>query len=95
MQLLTVLQKGDRQSDKSHGYRPWQTEYQGVNCVCPGDTDTPLLRGEAHQLGIQEEEFLKSSAVGRPLERLGTPGDIANAVLFSQVIFLVGLPEVC
>ena len=53
-----------------------------VNCVCPGDTDTPLLRGEAHQLGIQEEEFLKSSAVGRPLERLGTPKDIANAVLF-------------
>lgn len=53
-----------------------------VNCVCPGDTDTPLLRDEGKQLGINEAEFLKMSALGRPLERLGTPDDIANAVLF-------------
>lgn len=53
-----------------------------VNCVCPGDTDTPLLRDEGKQLGIDEEAFLKMSAAGRPLERLGTPEDIANAVLF-------------
>lgn len=53
-----------------------------VNCVCPGDTDTPLLRDEGKQLGMEEREFLKLSAAGRPLERLGTPRDIANAVLF-------------
>lgn len=53
-----------------------------VNCVSPGDTDTPLLREEAKQLKLQEEAFLVSSASGRPLERLGTPQDIANAVLF-------------
>lgn len=53
-----------------------------VNSVCPGDTDTPLLRDEGRQLGIEEKEFLKLSAQGRPLERLGTPRDIANAVLF-------------
>lgn len=53
-----------------------------VNSVCPGDTDTPLLRDEGRQLGIEENEFLKFSAQGRPLERLGTPRDIANAVLF-------------
>lgn len=53
-----------------------------VNCVSPGDTDTPLLRGEAHQLGEDEDLFLKSSAVDRPLRRIGTPRDIANAVLF-------------
>ena len=53
-----------------------------VNCVCPGDTDTPLLRSEGKQLGIEEDLFLKSSAKGRPIERLGTPDDIANAVLF-------------
>ncbi|HOE56541.1 MAG TPA: SDR family oxidoreductase [Bacillota bacterium] len=53
-----------------------------VNSVCPGDTDTPLLRDEGRQLGIEENEFLKLSAQGRPLERLGTPRDIANAVLF-------------
>ncbi|MED5016287.1 SDR family NAD(P)-dependent oxidoreductase [Paenibacillus chibensis] len=53
-----------------------------VNCVCPGDTDTPLLRDEAKQLGQEESSFLVSSASGRPLPRLGTPQDIAGAVLF-------------
>lgn len=53
-----------------------------VNSVNPGDTDTPLLREEGRQLGIEEGAFLKMSAAGRPLERLGTPEDIANSVLF-------------
>lgn len=53
-----------------------------VNCICPGDTDTPLLRDEAKQLQHEEESFLASSAVGRPLERIGTPTDIAKGVLF-------------
>ncbi|MDR0489831.1 MAG: SDR family oxidoreductase [Oscillospiraceae bacterium] len=53
-----------------------------VNSVNPGDTDTAMLRGEGRQLGINEEQFLKDSAKGRPLERLGTPEDIAKAVLF-------------
>lgn len=53
-----------------------------VNCVCPGDTDTPLLRDEAKQLQLDEAKFLSSSAVGRPLERIGTPHDIAKGVLF-------------
>ncbi|GHH99544.1 SDR family NAD(P)-dependent oxidoreductase [Neobacillus kokaensis] len=53
-----------------------------VNCICPGDTDTPLLRSEAKQLNLQEDAFLVSSAKGRPLERLGTPRDIAKGVLF-------------
>ncbi|WP_059173434.1 SDR family NAD(P)-dependent oxidoreductase [Bacillus sp. FJAT-27445] len=53
-----------------------------VNCVCPGDTDTPLLRDEAKQLKFDEASFLASSAVGRPLERIGTPRDIAKGVLF-------------
>ena len=52
-----------------------------VNCVCPGDIDTPLLRGEARQLGVNEEEFMKESAE-RPINRVGTPEDVARAVLF-------------
>jgi NAD(P)-dependent dehydrogenase (short-subunit alcohol dehydrogenase family) len=52
-----------------------------VNCICPGDVDTPLLRGEAEQLGIDEETFMKEAAE-RPLERVGSPQDIANAVLY-------------
>lgn len=53
-----------------------------VNSVNPGDTDTALLRDEGRQLGQEVNTFLKDSAKGRPLERLGVPEDIANAVLF-------------
>lgn len=53
-----------------------------VNSINPGDTDTPLLRGEAKQLNVDEEAFLKSSGADRPLERIGTPDDIAKSVLF-------------
>jgi NAD(P)-dependent dehydrogenase (short-subunit alcohol dehydrogenase family) len=52
-----------------------------VNCICPGDTDTELLREEAVQLGLPEKEFMRDAA-DRPLQRLGLPEDIANAVLF-------------
>ncbi len=52
-----------------------------VNCVCPGDVDTPLLHGEALQLGQKDVEFMKEAA-DRPLGRVGLPLDIANAVLF-------------
>lgn len=52
-----------------------------VNCICPGDTDTPMLRNEARQLGQTDEEFLADAAY-RPLKRIGTPDDIANTVLY-------------
>ncbi len=52
-----------------------------VNCICPGDTDTPMLREEARQLGQAEGQFLASSAE-RPLRRLGTPEEIAQAALY-------------
>jgi NAD(P)-dependent dehydrogenase (short-subunit alcohol dehydrogenase family) len=52
-----------------------------VNCVCPGDTDTPMLRHEARQLGQEEASFLAEGAE-RPLARLGSPDDIAQAVLY-------------
>ena len=52
-----------------------------VNCVCPGDVDTPLLRDEARQLGYDLDKWLAESA-DRPIRRLGTPLDIAKAVYF-------------
>lgn len=52
-----------------------------VNCVCPGDTDTAMLRDEAHQLGHAEDAFLEVAAE-RPLARLGQPEDVARAVLY-------------
>jgi len=52
-----------------------------VNCVCPGDVDTPMLHGECAQLGEDVGAFMREAA-NRPLARVGTPEDIANAVLF-------------
>jgi NAD(P)-dependent dehydrogenase (short-subunit alcohol dehydrogenase family) len=52
-----------------------------VNAVCPGDTDTPMLRGEAEQLGQPENEFMDDAA-DRPLGRYAQPIEIARAVLF-------------
>jgi NAD(P)-dependent dehydrogenase (short-subunit alcohol dehydrogenase family) len=52
-----------------------------VNCICPGDTDTAMLRGEARQLGEAEDKFLSDSAK-RPLGRVGTAEEIAQAALY-------------
>jgi NAD(P)-dependent dehydrogenase (short-subunit alcohol dehydrogenase family) len=52
-----------------------------VNCLCPGDTDTSMLRDEAQQLGEPTERFLADSA-RRPLGRLGRPEEIAQAALY-------------
>ncbi len=52
-----------------------------VNCICPGDTDTPMLRNEAKQLGLPEDEYL-NTAKERPLNRYALPIEIAQAVLY-------------
>lgn len=52
-----------------------------VNCICPGDTDTAMLRNEAQQLGEPSDRFL-SEAARRPLGRVGKPEEIAQAALY-------------
>ncbi|GAA2658368.1 MULTISPECIES: SDR family NAD(P)-dependent oxidoreductase [Nonomuraea] len=52
-----------------------------VNSVNPGDTDTPMLRDEARQLGEDWAAF-QTDAADRPMGRSGTPDEIAQAVLF-------------
>jgi NAD(P)-dependent dehydrogenase (short-subunit alcohol dehydrogenase family) len=52
-----------------------------VNAICPGDTDTPMLRNEARQLGQLEDQFM-AEAAQRPLGRYAQPIEIAHAVLY-------------
>ena len=52
-----------------------------VNCICPGDTDTGMLREEARQLGEENSHFLAESAK-RPLGRVGSPEEIAQVALY-------------
>lgn len=52
-----------------------------VNCICPGDTDTGMLTNEARQLNLPDNALLEA-AIERPLQRVGEPTEIAEAVYF-------------
>ncbi len=46
-----------------------------VNCVCPGPTDTPLLKSEP-------EKFLEAFLKVIPLRRFAKPSEVADAIVF-------------
>jgi 2-hydroxycyclohexanecarboxyl-CoA dehydrogenase len=46
-----------------------------VNCVCPGPTETPMLRA-------LPEKHLEAFKRAIPMRRFGQPQDVANAILF-------------
>jgi NAD(P)-dependent dehydrogenase (short-subunit alcohol dehydrogenase family) len=52
-----------------------------VNCVCPGDTETPMLTDDAEKRGMEWEDYVAAGS-DRPLGRIGTAEEIARAVLF-------------
>ena len=52
-----------------------------VNCVCPGDVETPMLPADAKMRGLKWEDYIAGCAA-RPLGRVGTVEEIAKAVLF-------------
>jgi NAD(P)-dependent dehydrogenase (short-subunit alcohol dehydrogenase family) len=52
-----------------------------VNCICPGDVDTPMLPEDARMRGVKWEDYLAGCA-NRPLGRIGTADEIAKAALF-------------
>lgn len=52
-----------------------------VNCVCPGDVLTPMLHDDAAKRGMTWDDYA-AGAAERPLGRIGTVDEIADAVLF-------------
>jgi NAD(P)-dependent dehydrogenase (short-subunit alcohol dehydrogenase family) len=52
-----------------------------VNCICPGDVDTPMLPEDARLRGLDWKTYL-AGCESRPMGRIGTPDEIAKAVLF-------------
>lgn len=52
-----------------------------VNCVCPGDVDTPMLYDDAAKRGMSWDDYA-AEAADRPLGRIGTVNEIAEAVLY-------------
>mgnify|MGYP006244869959 CR=1 FL=1 len=59
-----------------------------VNAVCPGPTDTPMLRvfvarpDQQSTQGQDKEEIVAQYAASNPMGRAARPEDIANAALF-------------
>jgi NAD(P)-dependent dehydrogenase (short-subunit alcohol dehydrogenase family) len=52
-----------------------------VNCVCPGDVLTPMMNDDAEKRGMSWDDYV-AGAADRPLGRVGTADEIADAVLF-------------
>lgn len=70
---------------------------EGVRVValCPGDVDTPMLRGEFAQRGLDVETGLAESAAAVPLNRVCSAEEVADLVLYAasdSARFMTGFP---
>lgn len=65
--------------------------------ICPGDVDTPMLRGEFRDRGLDAETGLRESAEGVPLNRVCSAEEVAHMVLYAcsdSAAFITGYPLV-
>jgi len=65
-----------------------------VNCVCPGEIETPMFHQEARSRGKPIAEYRKELCEVHPIGRLGFPREVANAVLFlasDDASFITGI----
>ena len=65
--------------------------------ICPGDVDTPMLRGEFRDRGLDLETGLSESAQGVPLNRVCSAEEVAHIVLYAasdSAQFITGYPLV-
>ena len=70
---VVVMTKAMAMDHGRHGIR--------VNCICPGDTVTPMERKDAEHRGMTWEDYV-AGASDRPLGRMGDPDEVASAALF-------------
>jgi NAD(P)-dependent dehydrogenase (short-subunit alcohol dehydrogenase family) len=52
-----------------------------VNSLSPGSVDTPMLRQSAREAG-EEDTVIAQWGANHPLGRVGTPAEVADAILF-------------
>lgn len=65
--------------------------------ICPGDVDTPMLRGEFRDRGLEAEAGLRESAEAVPLNRVCSAEEVAHMVLYAasdSAKFITGYPLV-
>ncbi len=64
-----------------------------VNCVCPGTILTRASRDHMERVGMTMEDFLAAEAPKHLLNRVGTPREVAHAILFlasDEASFITG-----
>jgi meso-butanediol dehydrogenase / (S,S)-butanediol dehydrogenase / diacetyl reductase len=64
-----------------------------VNCICPGDIDTPMLASGIAKRGMSHEQGIKSLADQIPMGRVAQPEEIGRAAVFlasSDSSFMTG-----
>jgi 3-oxoacyl-[acyl-carrier protein] reductase len=74
-----------------------------ANAIAPGFIATDMTAATAERMGISFEDFKKAAASQIPVQRVGTPDDIANLASFlvsegagfisGQVIYVAGGPK--
>lgn len=81
--------------------RAMAKDYAGDNIrivpICPGDVDTPMLRGEFRDRGLDLETGLRESAAAVPLNRVCSAEEVAHMVLYAasnSARFITGYPLV-
>ncbi len=65
--------------------------------ICPGDVDTPMLRREFRDRGLDPETGLRESAEAVPLNRVCSAREVAHMVLYAasdSAGFITGYPLV-
>lgn len=74
-----------------------------VNAVAPGFIETDMTAATAARVGVNFEDYRAAAAAQIPVQRVGQPADIANAVSFfvgeaagfvsGQVLYVAGGPK--
>ncbi|MFD0202590.1 MULTISPECIES: 3-oxoacyl-ACP reductase FabG [Saccharothrix] len=74
-----------------------------VNAIAPGFIATEMTAATAARVGVDFEEFKKGAAAAIPVQRVGTPEDIAHTASFlvsegagfvsGQVVYVAGGPK--
>nr|WP_211177132.1 3-oxoacyl-ACP reductase FabG [Pseudonocardia acidicola] len=73
-----------------------------ANCIAPGFIASEMTKATAERIGVDWEKFVEANAKQTPVQRVGEPADIANAVSFlvaeasgfvsGQVLYVAGGP---